>query len=93
MTGHVDVRFVAGGGEVLKEASSPQIGIYRSSPGKGPKLTPFEIQVNYTPPEDSRLILAYHAGERPCKQEARPSGGGERPAPSPSPLKPAPECP
>ena len=44
-----------------------QIGIRRSSPGKGPKLTPFEIRVDFTPPLDSKLTLAYHAGERPCK--------------------------
>ena len=62
LTGHVDVSVMAPDGTVIKEATSQQIGVRRTTPGKGPKLTPFKLAMNFTPPQDSQVVIAFHRG-------------------------------
>ena len=60
--GHVDVTILDADGKVIRQASSPVMGIRRSTPGTGLKLTPFALRMKLTPPADARAVLAYHGG-------------------------------
>ena len=62
LTGHVDVTFLDTDGNVLKKVSSRDVGVRRSTPGKGGKLSPFEVRVKFTPPTETKAVVAYHAG-------------------------------
>ena len=62
LTGHVDVRFVDADGHVVRHASSREVGIRRSTPGKGPRLSPFELRLKFRPAAGSTAVVAYHAG-------------------------------
>jgi len=62
LTGHVDVAFFDANGKLLKKASSPEVGLRRTSPGKGPHLSPFGLRLKLIVPENARAVIAYHGG-------------------------------
>jgi len=61
--GHVDVKIIDAGGKVVGEGNSPVVGVRRSCPGKGPKLTPFEVRMKLVPPTGGKVVVAYSGGE------------------------------
>ncbi|MGB2821007.1 MAG: hypothetical protein WBF17_08500 [Phycisphaerae bacterium] len=62
LTGHVDVTFFDAGGKLLKKASSLEAGLRRTSPGKGPHLSPFRLRLKLIVPENARAVIAYRGG-------------------------------
>ena len=62
LTGHVDVTFLDANGKLLKKASSLEAGLRRTSPGKGPHLSPFRLRLKLIVPENARAVIAYRGG-------------------------------
>ena len=62
LLGHVDVTFLDPERKVLKKARSKKVYIRRTSPGKGPHLTPFEVHVKFAPPKNTRVVIACEDG-------------------------------
>ena len=62
LIGHVDVEFLNANGQLLEKAHSPEVYVRRTSPGTGPRLSPFELRLAFVPPENSKVVIAYHGG-------------------------------
>jgi hypothetical protein len=62
LTGHVDVTFLDASGKLLKKACSPEAGLRRTSPGKGPRLSPFRLRLKLILPESAKAVIAYRGG-------------------------------